>query len=160
MEAIPLMIKSDLPPQHVKPDMPLEQNSQIQVEYIVGSDARVRHLSVRSSDSPMIMCSWASSVSCGKKASMQNTPAAAASRLECPFWRKVFQEAFGGFEEARKIAPKALLGEIGRLSVKMKELGKVLTFPEPGSEVRTSFVVFRHSMRPSQKSLRCAYHRR
>jgi hypothetical protein len=116
--------------------MPLEQNSRIQVEYIVGSGRSGSTLvgSVLGLADDHVFVGELRLV--WQEGLMQNTPCGCGKPfLECPFWRKVFQEAFGGFEEARKIAPKALLGEIGRLSVKMKELGKVLTFPEPGSEV-------------------------
>ena len=116
--------------------MPLEQNGQIQVEYIVSSGRSGSTLvgSVLGLADDHVFVGELRLV--WQEGLMQNTPCGCGKPfLECPFWRKVFQEAFGGFEEARKIAPKALLGEIGRLSVKMKELGKVLAFPEPGSEV-------------------------
>ena len=124
--------------------MPLEQNSRIRVEYIVSSGRSGSTLvgSVLGLADDHVFVGELRLV--WQEGLVQNTPCGCGKPfLECPFWRKVFREAFGGFEEARKIAPKALLGEIGRLSVKMKELGKVLTFPEPGSEVpdelRTSF---------------------
>lgn len=116
--------------------MPLEQNGRIQVEYIVSSGRSGSTLvgSVLGLADDHVFVGELRLV--WQEGLMQNTPCGCGKPfLECPFWRKVFQEAFGGFEEARKIAPKALLGEIGRLSVKMKELGKVLIFPEPGSEV-------------------------
>lgn len=118
------------------PDMPLEQNGRTRVEYIVSSGRSGSTLvgSVLGLADDHVFVGELRLV--WQEGLVQNTPCGCGKPfLECPFWRDVFREAFGGFEQARKIAPKSLLGEIGRFSVKMKELGKVLAFPAPGSVV-------------------------
>ena len=116
--------------------MPLEENGPIRVEYILSSGRSGSTLvgSVLGLADDHVFVGELRLV--WQEGLVQNTPCGCGKPfLECSFWQDVFREAFGGFEEARRIAPKPLLGEIGRFSVKLKELDKVLTFPGPGPDV-------------------------
>jgi hypothetical protein len=112
-----------------------EQRNQVEIEYIAGSGRSGSTLvgSVLGLADDHVFVGelrllW-------QEGLLQNTPCGCGKEfLACPFWSKVLQEAFGGFEEARKIAPKELLGPIDRLPNKLKQLDEVLTFPAPGRE--------------------------